>query len=73
MKNFLGMAFRVGLCTSWLFLVPKGPSTHDEEFAGEYSTNIRQQRISSFFIFLRNSIFMKFFDLLVCFRKFYIF
>ena len=30
-----------------------GPSTHDEEFAGEYSTNIRRRRIYNF-----NSIYL---------------
>ena len=52
---------------------PKGPYTHDEEFAYEYSTNIRRRRIDHFnIIFLRKSIFLKFLDLLVGFRKFYI-
>ena len=49
-----------------------GPSTQDEEFADDYSTNIRWQ-IIFYSIFLRNSILLKFLDFLVGFRKFYIF
>ena len=52
----------------------KGPSTHDEEFANEYSTNIRRRIIYNFnlILFCATPFFVKFLDLPVGFRKFYI-
>ena len=38
---------------------PKGPSTHGEEFADEYSTNIRRRIFFSSKIFLKNIKFAK--------------
>ena len=54
---------------------PLGPVyTHDEEFANEYSTIIRRRRIYNFnLIFCETPFFVNFLDLLVGFRKFYIF
>ena len=43
----LNQLFQLALLQIFL-LTRKGPSTHDEEFADEYSTNIRRRRICKF-------------------------